>query len=174
MSVLARGFPLMASDNETNLLAVEVDVSNNGIIFDIKLGHGIPQTVPPSSNATSTVLGSRSAETQATVDGGSSFATTTTIVQSNVTPSISMLRLQRRPFRPSSDQLPLASANVFPFRNGKRVPTRFFGINKYSSKRIPSDVLQPSVKWAKSNELGPDFILAQHRITSPAFADVKY
>ncbi|KAK7034892.1 hypothetical protein R3P38DRAFT_3351264 [Favolaschia claudopus] len=168
MSVLARGFPLMASDNETNLLAVEVDVSNNGIIFDIKLGHGIPQTVPPSSNATSTVLGSRSAETQATVDGGSSFATTTTIVQSNVTPSISSASFT------ASDQLPLASANVFPFRNGKRVPTRFFGINKYSSKRIPSDVLQPSVKWAKSNELGPDFILAQHRITSPAFADVKY
>ncbi|KAK7025729.1 hypothetical protein R3P38DRAFT_3355956 [Favolaschia claudopus] len=150
----------MASDNETNLLAVEVDVSNNGIIFDIKLGHSIiPQTVPPSSNATSTVLGSRSAETQATVDGGSSFATTTTIVQSN-----SVGR---------SDQLPLAGANVFPFRNEKRVPTRFFGINKYSSKRIPSDVLQPSVRWAKSNELGPDFILAQHRITSPAFADVR-
>ncbi|KAK7034944.1 hypothetical protein R3P38DRAFT_2772001 [Favolaschia claudopus] len=110
MSILARGFPLMATDNEStskfgqpalengiikqgflsaNLLAeLEVDVSNNGIIFDIKFGDSIPQAVPPSSNITSTVLGSRSAETLATVVGGSSFAATTTIVQSSVAPSI--------------------------------------------------------------------------------------
>ncbi|KAK6966672.1 hypothetical protein R3P38DRAFT_2815921 [Favolaschia claudopus] len=110
MSILARGFPLMATDNEStskfgqpalengiikqgflsaNLLAeLEVDVSNNGIIFDIKFGDSIPQAVPPSSNITSTVLGSRNAETLATVVGGSSFAATTTIVQSSVAPSI--------------------------------------------------------------------------------------
>ncbi|KAK6969648.1 hypothetical protein R3P38DRAFT_3296397 [Favolaschia claudopus] len=103
-------------------------------------------TPGPSKDPTGRSLRFRNAHNR------SSFATTTTIVQ---------------------NQVPLAGANVFPFRNGKRVPTRFFGINKYSSKRIPSDVLQPSVKWAKSNELGPDFILAQHRITSPAFADVR-